>query len=279
MTRLFSGPGQFPPPQNALGSRAIAAEPERARLTDFLEEIEENLRSDRYKQLFQRSWPWVAGIAAAALIAALGYWGWDSWRSRQEAKASESYAAGLDALQKHDPNKAFDAFAQTAGSGARGYESLALMEQAGIRFDQGKHEEGVELLDKAAANAPDQLVGDLARLKSAFALMDTAPYSTIEERLTPLTDAKRPYHAAAREALAMAKLKAGRIQEAKSDLQVLRLMPDASEAARQRAGVALVAIDAGAVSNLAAVVKAAQALPPAPPLPPAPEQPAAGAGQ
>ena len=251
-------------------------------MTDFLEEVEERLRSDRYQQLFQKYWPWVAGVAAAALVAALAYWGWDSYRSQQAAKASEAYAAGIEAAQKGDLNKAFDQFGIAARSGSRGYATLGLMVQAGIRLDQGKREEAVQLLDKAASTAPSPLLADLARLKSALALMDTAPYSAIEERLTPLTDAKRPYHAAAREALAMAKLKAGKIQEAKSDLQVLQLMPDASQASRQRAQVALLAIDSGAAANLAAVVKAAQSLPPpATPLAPSPADAAqdAGAGQ
>ena len=90
--------------------------------------------------------------------------------------------------------------------------------------------------------------------------------------MKPLTDAKRPYHTAAQEALAMAKLKAGRLQEAKSDLQVLQLMPDASDASRQRAQVGILAIDSGAADNIAAVIKAASALPPAPPTPPGPPQ-------
>jgi hypothetical protein len=250
-------------------------------LTDFLEEVEERLRSDRYQQLFQKYWPWVAGVAAAALVAALAYWGWDSYRSQQAAKASEAYAAGLEAAQKGDMTKAFDEFGVAAKSGSRGYATLALMDQAGVRIGQGKREEAVELLDKAASVAPGPLLGDLARLKSALALMDTAPYSVIEERLTPLTDAKRPYHAAAREALAMAKLKAGRIQEAKSELQVLQLMPDASQASRDRAQVALLAIDSGAAVNLAAIVKAGLALPPpsAPPTPVQAPAPDAGAGQ
>jgi hypothetical protein len=247
-------------------------------LTDFLEEVEEHLRSDRYVKLFQQYWPWAAGIAGAALLAALAYWGFDSWQTQQQNKASEAYAAGLQSLQKGDANGAYDNFGQVVKIGARGYKSLALMDQAGIRFDQGKRDEAIALLDQAASAAPDDLIGDLARLKSALALLDTAPYSAISQRLTPLTDAKRPYHTAAREALAMAKLKAGRVQEAKSDLQVLQLTPDATEAARQRAEIALLAINSGAISNLAAVVKAAQALPPAPPAPAPAQAPTAPAG-
>jgi hypothetical protein len=236
-------------------------------LTDFFEEIEENLRSDRYRQLFQKSWPWAAGIAVAALLIALGVWGWQTYTAREAARASEAYAAALDTLQKGDVNKAYSQFETAANSSSRGYKSLALMEQAGIRLQQNKSDEAATLFDHAAEAAPNNVVGDLARLKSAFALMDTAPYSAIEQRLTPLTDAKRPYHAAAREALAMAKLRAGKLKEARSDLQVLQLMPDASDSSRQRASVAILAIDSGAAANLDAVIKAAKTAPAPAPMP------------
>ena len=88
---------------------------------------------------------------------------------------------------------------------------------------------------------PNPFIGDAARLKSALALLDTAPYAEIESRLKPLTDPKRPYAALAREALAMAKLKAGKTQDALGDFQVLQLMADAPEDVRQRAGAAAAA--------------------------------------
>lgn len=249
-------------------------------MTDFLDEIEEQLRSDRYKQLFQRYWPWALGVALAALVIALGYWGYDTWRTGQLNKASEAYSAALDTAQKGDLDHAFTEFGQAAGDNAPGYKALALMQQAGIRIQQGRTAEAVALFDKAAAAAPGPIIGDMARLKSAFALMDTAPYPELEQRLKPLTDAKRPYNALAREALAFAKLKAGRLQDAKSDFQILELLPDATQGSRQRAEAAIAAIDSGAVSNLGAEVKAAAALPPPPPQPVLPNQiPQTGAAQ
>lgn len=237
-------------------------------MTDFLEEIEEQLRSDRYQQLLRKGWPWALGVALAALAIALGAWGYQSWSAAQDAKASQAYAAGLDAAQKGDLNGAYAKFAQAVDSPSRGYKALALMQQAGIRMDQNKTDAAVELLDQAASAAPTPLIGDMARLKSALALMDTAPYEALQERLTPLTDVKRPYATAAREALAFAKLKAGRIQEARSDFQVLELQPDATQGERQRAQSAIMAIDSGAVANLAQAVAIARTLPPAPAPPP-----------
>ena len=233
-------------------------------MTDFLEEIEEQLRSDRYRQLFLRGWPWAVGVALAALAIALAAWGYQSWRAHEDAQASQAYATALDTMGKGDANKASVQFGQAAQTPSRGYKALALMQQGGIRLQQGKTDEAVGLFDKAAQAAPTPLIGDMARLKSAFALLDTAPYPALQERLTPLTDSKRPYSGAAREALAMAKLRAGRAQEARADFQVLQLLPDATQGERQRAQAAILAIDSGAASGLPQAVAIAKDLPPAP---------------
>ena len=249
-------------------------------MTDIFEEVEEQLRSDRYQRLLVRIWPWIAGVAAALLLAALGWWGYDTWRTQEAAKTSEVYASAVEALTAGDSKGAFDKFGKSARSASRGYRALSLMQQGAIRLNENKVEEAVKLFDQAASGAPDPIIGDMARLKSAFALMDTAPLAALQERLTPLTDLKRPYHVAAREALAMARLKAGRLKEARADFVVLSLLPDAPDSVHQRAQMAREAIDSGAAANLSATIKAALAAPPLPPqavLPTDPSQ--TGAGQ
>ena len=248
-------------------------------MTDIFEEVEEQLRSDRYQQLIFRSWPWIAGVAGAVLLGALGWWGYDTWSTREAAKASEVYSAALDSLGQGDTRAAFAKFSEAEKSPSRGYKALSLMQQGAIRLQEGKREEAVKLFDQAASTAPDRIMGDMARLKSAFALMDTAPYAVMQERLTPLIDLKRPYHVAAREALAMAKLKDGRLKEARADFVVLSLLPDAPDAVHQHAQLGREAIENGAAANLQAAIKAAAAAPPLPPaagLPTDPSQTGAG---
>ena len=85
------------------------------------------------------------------------------------------------------------------------------MQQAGIRIARGQDPGGGgPVRPGRQGRTAIPLIADAARLKSALALMDTAPYADIETRLKPLLDEKRPYRIAAREALAMAKLKAGK---------------------------------------------------------------------
>jgi hypothetical protein len=249
-------------------------------VVDVFEEVEEQLRSERVRTLLRTYLPWVLGAIAAGFLVALGVWGYDQFRLKGVQQASQAYASGLDSLGHGDSAKAYTQFAVAAGSSSAAYRSLGLMQQAGIRMDQGKTKEAVVLFDEAAKAAPDNALGDVARLKSALALLDTAAYADLEARLKPLADPKRPYSVMAREALAMAKLRVGKTAEARGDFVVLSLISDAPDDVRQRARAAIAVIDSGTASGLSATVKAGLQLPP-PPInaPPADPNVQPGAGQ
>jgi hypothetical protein len=234
-------------------------------LTDLFEEVEEQLRSDRYRTLVHKAAPWVLALAAAALAAALAVWGWQQYDQQVTGKASEQYAAALAALAQGDEAKSVQLFGEVAKSPSKAYKSLALMQLGAAKIAGGKPQDvraAVGLFDQAAAAAPDDLIGDAARLKSAFAILDTAPFAEVEGRLSPLMKDGHPYRVQAREALAFAKLMKGDAAGARSDFVVVSLLPDAPESARQRAKAAMDLIDTGSAKAVAAAVKAAQSLPP-----------------
>jgi hypothetical protein len=254
-------------------------------LTDLFEEVEEQLRSDRYRTLARKALPWVLAIAVAALVAALAFWGWSAYRSQSANKASEQYAAALDAFNKGQETRAVQLWGEVATSPAKAYKSLALMQLGGLQVADNKPAEAVKLFDQAAQAAPDDVLGDAARLKSAFALIDTAPYKDVEARLTPLMKDGRPYRVQAREALAFAKLMAGNTAGARGDFVVISQSLDAPDGARERAKAAMDLIDSGSAKAVPAAVKAAAALPPSvrvgpgglpPGLAPQPQQAAPG---
>jgi hypothetical protein len=247
-------------------------------VADIFEEVEEQLRSDRYIAIARRSWPFAAGAAAVALALALGLWGWDHYQSTLQATASEAYSRGLDAVSAGDRGKAEAEFGQVAKNGPRGYRTLAIMQQGALRLTDRKTAEAIALFDEAAKVAPDQVLADAARLKAAFAAMDNGmALPELEARLTPLTGTGRPYHVVAREALAMARLSAGKTKEARGDFQALSLVLDADDATRNRAQAAVALIDSGAAANIPAVLKVARTLPPALSLPAPPIADPAGA--
>lgn len=246
-------------------------------MVDVFEEVEEQIRAERYRALGLKLLPWALGAAAAGVIAAGGLWGWDAWTNSQGDKAATTYLEALKARESGDDAKAFSLLEQVAKAPVKGYPELALMSQAGMRLNAGKTDEAVALLDKAAKAADDPIIADEARLKSALALLDTAPYKDLEARLKPLMEEKRPYRLEAREALAFAKIMAGRPNDARADFVVLSQVLDASDGMRQRAQAAIALIDSGSAANIPAAVKLAATLPePQPTLPQGMVPPGAG---
>jgi hypothetical protein len=234
-------------------------------VVDVFDEVDEQIRAERFRVLVHRTVPYFIGAMVLAVLAVLAVWAYGQLSRGSVSKASESYAKGLDLLQTGDQKGAFAQFA-LAAKGPAGYRSLALIQEGSIRLTQNKTAEAVSLFDQAAKAAPDKMIGDVAELQAAYALLDTASLTDITARLTPLMDAGRPYHAQAREALAMAKIAAGQLSQARSDLGVLQLMSDTPESERQRAGAIIAVIDSGTARSFKALAQApVLAPPPAPP--------------
>jgi hypothetical protein len=230
-------------------------------VVDVFEQVEEELRSDRYKRMARTWLPIGAGLLVVALVAALGWWGWQSYMTNQADKASAAYDRGMIALQADNPSGADAAFAEAAKSGNGAYKALALMQQAGIAVTANKTEDAVKLFDDAAKAAGDPIIADAAAIKAAFLLMDTAPLADIQKRLEPLANDKRPLHAFAQEAQAMALLQHGKTAEARQIFVQLQLGQNVPDDIRQRAQAGVQVVDSGTAAGLAAIVRAAVALP------------------
>jgi hypothetical protein len=259
-------------------------------LVDLFDEVDEELRSDRYRNVLRTLLPWATGIFAAVLLGYLAYWGYTAWQDRNLAAGALAYQKGVDALSSGDAKAALVSFQAASKAGAPGYKALALMEQGNLRAELDKPDEAAKLFDQAADAAPNQIIGDLARLKAAQALLDTAPLPQLNTRLTPLMEGKRPYAIFARETLAMAKLMAGKNADARKDFSVIQLSLTAPEDMRQRAQLAIALIDSGEAATAVSAVKTAATMPPPPaamvgpppmatPAPDAAQSPPAGAAQ
>lgn len=245
-------------------------------MVDVFDQVEEELRSDRYKRLARTWLPVVGGVLLVALIAALAWWGWQKMETSKADKASIAYQRGLESLESNNLVGADAAFVQAADEGNAAYKALALQHRAGIAVQQNRIPAAVELFDEAAAASRDPLLRDGAAYKAALLVMDTASLEDIQARLEPLTEEGRPFRAFAREALAAAQLQHGKTAEARSTLVVLKNSLDTPRELSQRAELALASIDDGTASNIPAIIAAMGQVeaPAAPAGPPAETAPA-----
>jgi len=231
-------------------------------LVDFVEEVDEQIRAERLATFARLYLPWFAAALLALIVGWLGVWGYDAWRDRNIGAASVAYDKALGSLQAGDTIGAYNALDAVAKDGPGAYRALALMQQANIRLSAGKGAEAAALFDAAAKASPNAIFHDLSALRAAQAVLDTAPYAQVETRLKPLIGDKRPYSLEARETLAMAKLLAGRAQEARGDFNALGLTLGVSQEMRVRAQSAIALIDSGQAPLVAQVVRLAATLPP-----------------
>ena len=237
-------------------------------------QVDEQLRAARLQGVFRKAWPYAAALAVAAVVVALGVWGWRQHQAEVSSKASMAYADAVQALETGDLNAARARFAALSKSGAAAYATLALMQSAGMSLKAGDPAAAARLLDQATKAAPDAILGDAARLQAAYLVMDTAPYDQVYGRLLPLTGKDRPYRALAREALAVERLATGRLAQARGDFQVIALSQDTSDASRNRAQAALALIRSGATGAIGPIARGAVGLTPqAPPANPQLGQP------
>ena len=231
-------------------------------MVDFIEEVEENLRADRYGALVRKGWPWAVALATAAVVVFAVVWGYGVWRDRSIASASVAYDKALTELAQGDQTGAYNDFGPIAKSGPAGYRMLSLLQQGNIRLAAGKGADAAILFDQAAKAAPNHILHDLASLRAALALLDTAPYPQEQTRLAALIGQNKPFDLQAREALAMAKLEAGKTAEARGDFNAISLTLGVSTAMRSRAQAAIALIDSGGAPAALAAAKLAATLPP-----------------
>jgi hypothetical protein len=231
-------------------------------VVDFVEEVEEQLRAERYASFARRGLPWFVAALVVVIAVWLGVWGYHSWRDRNVAAASVAYDKAITELAAGDEIGAYNALAPVAKDGPAAYRTLALIQQGNIRAAADKTADAAALYDDAAKAAPGAFLGDLARLKAALVLMDTAPYPQLETRFKALIGDAKPYDLQAREALALAKMQAGRAAEARGDLNALSITLGVTPAIRARAQNAIALIDAGQAGTVAAAARAAATMPP-----------------
>ena len=211
-------------------------------MVDVFDEVEEELRKERYMQLL-RSWgPWVLGAAIAVVVGVAGYQGWRGWQASQAAEASAQFAAARALEDAGDTTGAGEAYALLAAEGPRGYATLSLLHQAALAREAGDNEEAARLYEAAAQRSPVALIRDLARFQAAVAGFDSLSSDDLAIRLDPLVASGGGFSLLARELLGAAALRDERWSEARRQYEFVQLSIDASEAMRARARDALAII-------------------------------------
>lgn len=177
----------------------------------FLREVDEELRRDELKSLWQRFGWW----AVAGLILILAAWGgWLYWQDRQAKAAGregEQLSQALEELQAGNPAAAETKLEALVASKQAGYRASAKMTQAGLAMEKGDLAGAARLFGEVAADTGiAQPWRDLALVRQTAAEFDTMKPEAVVARLKPLAAKGSPWFGSAGELVAAAYLKMGK---------------------------------------------------------------------
>ena len=204
-------------------------------MSELFDEVDEEVRREQLKKLWDRYSIYI--IAAALLIiAAVG--GWRAYQYLEAKKAAEAGAAFDAAVELSEQNKhaeAEAAFNKLATSAPSGYRMLAKL-RAAAEVAARDPQAGARMYDDIAA---DRSIGaeqqDLARIRAAGLLLDTASYPSTLQRLEPAAKPDATFRHTARELLALSAWRANDTAAARQWLDMIANDAETPSAMRSRA--------------------------------------------
>jgi hypothetical protein len=242
-------------------------------VTDIFEEVNESLRQDTFAVWWKKYRILVFAIIALA-IGSVGVWELlKSQRAADIDRQAKVYDTGTLALENGDLVAAKAAFTQLAPEKS-GFGALANLMLASIEKDQSNDPKLMAPYLTAAAERNEGLMGDMATLKLAYAMADTAELAQLEATVKPLIDKGGYAGALAREVVAAKALATGNIERARTEYQALSYELDAPQNLKLRATQALGTLPKAAAPAAPATAAPATPATPAetPPAQPTPAQ-------
>lgn len=208
-------------------------------MTDIFSEIEEDIRKDRAKNMWQRFGKYVIGGAILLVLGVAAWRGWEAYSAAQAAAAGDRFLDAI-ALIEENPSAGLEELNAIAADGPDGYAELAGFRAASAMAEAGDVDGAIATFRSMATDGGlDDLTRDMAAIRLGYLLLDHGDATEIEGLLLPLSETTNPFSHSAREIRGFAAMKNGNRDQALA--LFLELVGDfnSPEGVRSRARVAL----------------------------------------
>jgi hypothetical protein len=236
-------------------------------VTDIFQEVEEDVRRERFEKLWKQYGDYIIAGIAAVVIGVAGYKLWTRYEEQQRFNASKTFVAAQEAADSGNTTAATAMFGKLAQSGPGGYATVARLAEANTLLMSGKRADAITIY-KSIAQKDSTPLGNAARVRAAWAEADTAPRSELETLLAPLTSPTSEWRFMAREVLAYSDYHNGALAQAQKEYQALADDKAGAQGLRDRAHAMATFLSTGAGKSFGAVPLPAKA--------PTPLQPSEG---
>ncbi|MBN9250896.1 MAG: hypothetical protein BGO03_08540 [Mesorhizobium sp. 61-13] len=202
----------------------------------FIREVNEEIRKEQAKAIWDRYGPILIGLALLVVLATSAYVGYRYWDESRANTSGDAYSQALRLANEGKEDDALAALADIEKSGYGAYPVLARMRSATVKADKGDVAAAVSELDAVAADGSiPQSLRDMARLRAALLLVDTGSYADVSSRVEALAADGNALRHSAREALGLSAWKEGKAADALKLFEQIVADQAAPQNVRQRA--------------------------------------------
>lgn len=172
-------------------------------MSELFDEVDEEVRREQLKRLWDKYSLYFIALMVL-IVAAVGGWrGYQYLEAKKAAEAGAVFEKAVDLSEQSKHAEAETAFADLAAKAPFGYRTLARL-RAAAEASARDPKAAAKMYDDIAA---DSSVGsewrDLAKIRAAGLLLDSASYADVQQRLEASAEPKSTYRHSARELLAL----------------------------------------------------------------------------
>ena len=206
----------------------------------FIREVEEELRSERLRNFWDRFGKFIIAGAVLVVLAVAGTRVWEWYDASQRAQAGDAFMEAVRLAEDDKADEAIAALRTLEADATPVYAALARMRAAAELAKAGKGEDAVAAYDLVAADASvDENLRTIASLRAALLLVDAGTVADVEQRASRFSGPTAPFRGTAREAMGLAYLKADDLKKAYAQFDAIASDPQVSAGLRQRARILL----------------------------------------
>ena len=204
-------------------------------MSELFDEVDEEVRREQLKKLWDKYSIYI--IAAALLIvAAVGGWrGYQYLEAKKAAEASATFNRAVELSEQGKHEEAEKAFADLAATAPFGYRLLSRFHQAAELAPRDPKAAAKMFDDLAADSSIGALQQELARIRAAGLLVDSATYADMKQRLEQDTGPSATFRHTARELLALSALRTNDMTAARQWLDQMSADAETPPSIRSRA--------------------------------------------
>lgn len=204
----------------------------------FFREVNEEIRHDRAKALWDRYGTFIIGLAAAIVLGTSAFVAYEYWTGSQASRSGDDFSQALTLANQGKSDEALAAFKALEADGYGAYPILARMRSATVLIDKGDFAGAVAAFDAIANDGSIPVaLRDMARLRAAMVLVDHGSYADVSQRVEQLATDANPFRHSARELLGLAAWKESKAQDALKLFEQVAADGEAPRNIRERAAL------------------------------------------